>query len=664
MCGIAGALHLHSKKPVDQDLLRSMVAMIRHRGPDEFGLYQGRGVGLGSARLSIIDIDGGQQPISNESRTLWIVFNGEIFNYVELRERLQNSGHRFSTATDTEVIVHLYEEHGEECLEHLNGQFALALWDSRTRTLFMARDRLGIRPLFYTVADGTLYFASEIKALLVAPGVQASIDPKTLTQIFTFWSPSPSRTIFRGIQSVPPGHFMRVHEGRTTVEPYWRLRFPERTGKKDPVSDKEKVAELHDLLVDAVRIRLRADVPVGSYLSGGLDSSAITSLILRFFDNRLKTFSVSFEDAAFDESVHQRAVVRHLDTEHEEVLCTGDEIGRRFPDVIWHTETPILRTAPAPLFILSSLVRRSGYKVVLTGEGADEMLCGYNIFKESKVRRLWAREPDFKLRPLLLRRLYPYLARSPARAEAYMQRFFAKGLQDTDLPHYSHYIRWENTKVLRRLFSRELRSEIEDYDPVDEYIGRLPEEFYRWDPMAKAQFIEITLFMSEYLLSSQGDRMAMANSVEGRFPFLDHRVVEYCSSLPPRLKLLGLHEKHILKEAMKDHLPASTIERPKQPYRAPIHHSFIRSGKHDSQLDYVEDLLSPAAITSAGYFQPGGIERLVKKCKASQEISERDNMALAGVLSTQLIDHLFVRKFHASPPGPDWKWKIVVDNGT
>jgi len=391
------------------------------------------------------------------------------------------------------------------------------------------------------------------------------------------------------------------------------------------------------------------------------DSSAITSLILRFFDNRLKTFSVSFEDAAFDESFHQRAVVRHLDTEHEEVLCTGDEIGRLFPDVIWHTETPILRTAPAPLYILSGLVRRSGYKVVLTGEGADEMLCGYNIFKESKVRRLWAREPDSKLRPLLLRRLYPYLARSPDRAEAYMQRFFAKGLQDTDLPHYSHYIRWENTKVLRRLFSRELRSEIEDYDPVDEYIGRLPEEFHRWDPMAKAQFIEITLFMSEYLLCSQGDRMAMANSVEGRFPFLDHRVVEYCSSLPPRLKLLGLHEKHILKEAMKDHLPASTIERPKQPYRAPIHHSFIRSGKHDSQIDYVEDLLSPAAIASTGYFQPGGIERLVKKCKASQEISERDNMALAGVLSTQLIDHLFVRKFHASPAGPDWKWKIVVD---
>jgi len=281
MCGIAGALHLHSKKPVNQDLLRSMVAMIRHRGPDEFGLYQGRGVGLGSARLSIIDIDGGQQPISNEARTLWIVFNGEIFNYVELRERLQGSGHRFSTTTDTEVIVHLYEEYGEECLEHLNGQFAFALWDSRTETLFMARDRLGIRPLFYTIADGTLYFASEIKALLVAPEIQASLDPQALAQIFTFWSPSPSKTIFRGIHSVPPGHFMRVQNGRTTIEPYWRLQFPERTGKRDSAPDEEKVAELHDLLVDAARIRLRADVPVGSYLSGGLDSSYRVRIRLR-----------------------------------------------------------------------------------------------------------------------------------------------------------------------------------------------------------------------------------------------------------------------------------------------------------------------------------------------------------------------------------------------
>jgi len=661
MCGIAGALRLHNKEPVDRDLLISMVAMLRHRGPDEFGLYQGREVGLGNARLSIIDIEGGQQPISNETRTLWIVFNGEIFNYVELRERLKSSGHRFSTTTDTEVIVHLYEEHGEECLKHLNGQFAFALWDSRSETLFMARDRLGIRPLFYTIADGTLYFASEIKALLAAQEVRASLDPQALAQVFTFWSPSPSRTIFQGIRSIPPGHIMRVRNGRKTIAPYWRLHFPQTSVRKDRVPVEDRIAELHDLLVDAARIRLRADVPVGSYLSGGLDSSAITALILRFFNNRLRTFSVSFEDAAFDESFHQRAVVRHLDTEHEEVLCTMGEIGRRFPDVIWHGEAPILRTAPAPLLILSGLVRRSGYKVILTGEGADEMLCGYNIFKESKVRRLWAREPNSKLRPLLLRRLYPYLAQSPARAEAYMQRFFAKGLQETNLPHYSHYIRWENTKVLRRLFSRDLRSEIEDYDPVDEYIGRLPDEFDRWEPLAQAQYIEITLFMSEYLLCSQGDRMAMANSVEGRFPFLDHRVVEYCSSLPPRLKLLGLHEKYILKEAMKEYLPTGTIKRPKQPYRAPIHHSFFRTDKPGHRLDYIDELLSPASIASTGCFQPEGIERLVKKCKASQDISERDNMALAGVLSTQLIDHLFLKEFRTSPAGPDWKWKIVVD---
>ncbi|HTP11833.1 MAG TPA: asparagine synthase (glutamine-hydrolyzing), partial [Anaerolineae bacterium] len=319
MCGIAGFTQLKESRPPSPEIIANMLAAIRHRGPDEFGYYSDDQAVLGSARLSIIDLSGGQQPIGNEDGTLWIVFNGEIFNYVELRPKLEALGHRFATHSDTEVILHLYEEYGPACLQHLNGQFAIAIWDNARHTLFLARDRVGIRPVFYTVSDGQLVFASEIKALLAHPAVQARVSPAALSQLFTFWSVLPPATIFDGISQLPPGHYLLVQDGRWDIQPYWSPDFT--------VSDEERPAdswaeELESLLIDATQIRLRADVPVGAYLSGGLDSSLTTAFIRKHTATPLDTFSIAFSDPQFDESSYQRRMAQELGTDHRVVYCT------------------------------------------------------------------------------------------------------------------------------------------------------------------------------------------------------------------------------------------------------------------------------------------------------------------------------------------------------
>ena len=400
MCGIVGVCGLNGARPVEESTLRAMLGTIRHRGPDQFGIYLDDHVGLGNARLSIIDLSTGQQPIANEDGSLWIVFNGEIYNHPELRLELESRGHRFSTACDTEVVLHAYEEYGPDCLSRFNGQFAMAIWDSRDRTLFMARDRLGVRPLFYTVADGALVFGSEIKAILAGPGVTASPDPVALDQIFTFWSTLSPRTFFRGIAELPPGHSMLVRDGQITLECYWEMAFPE----DDAVPQRptqEYAEELRDLLIDAARIRLRADVPVGAYLSGGLDSSTITAIVRSQTTNPLETFSIAFTDGDYDESGFQTTMAKALGTDHHVVHATHADIGAVFPEVVWHAETPLMRTAPAPMFLLSGLVRDNRFKVVLSGEGADEIMAGYDIFREAKIRRFWAETTRSKARPAL-----------------------------------------------------------------------------------------------------------------------------------------------------------------------------------------------------------------------------------------------------------------------
>jgi asparagine synthase (glutamine-hydrolysing) len=638
MCGIAGILNL-TGEPVDLSLPRRMIERLRHRGPDGVGCYGNAGVALAHARLSILDLAGGHQPMSNEDQTLWITFNGEIFNYIELREALIRAGHRFVTRSDTEVILHAYEEYGEHCVDRFNGQWAFAIWDTRARSLFLSRDRLGVRPLFYRPTRRRFAFASEMKSILALPGVPREIDPIALDQIFTFWVTLPPRTIFKEIHELPPGHSMTVDAWGVTVKRYWEPRFePNSNGAR---SEEDYAGALRDLLHDATRLRLRSDVPVGAYLSGGLDSTVVTALIKQCTDVELKTFSITFDDPEFDESAYQQEATRFLQTDHQDVRCTYADIGRVFPDMIWHTEKPVLRTAPAPLFLLSKLVRERDYKVVLTGEGSDEILGGYDIFKEAKIRRFWSAHPDSRLRPALLKRLYPYLPNLQNQSSAYLQAFFHVGSQDTADPFFSHLPRWELTARAKVFFSDRVRAETQGYDGYAELRGMLPSGYDDWDPFCQAQYLETGHLLPGYILSSQGDRVAMAHSVEGRFPFLDHRVVEFAARLAPSLKMKVLNEKHLLKRCARDLIPPSVRKRCKQPYRAPDGKSFF----HAARPEYVDELLSAERVRAAGLFHPQAVRKLVQKFCAGKAIGIKDNMALTGILSTQLLVDQYVTHF-------------------
>jgi asparagine synthase (glutamine-hydrolysing) len=613
-----------------------MAGTLGHRGPDASGLYHDRSVALGHSRLSIIDLTGGSQPMHNAARSLWITFNGEIFNYVELRDELIKKGHRFDTQSDTEVLLRLYEEEGDRCVERLNGDWAFAIWDASKRRLFLSRDRFGVRPLFYTRIGDRFLFASEVKALFACPEVSREIDPEALDQIFNFWCVLPPRTVFKNIRQVPPGHSVVVEDEGFRVSQHWRWDF---APQEHPLEGFEQKAtgELLDLMFDAVRIRMRSDVAVGTYLSGGLDSSFVTALGRRLAGNQVHSFSVAFEDGRYDESEYQQQVSAVLGTEHRTVRVSSNDVARVFPDVVWHAEQPVLRTAPAPLFLLSRLVRDSRFKVVLTGEGADEALGGYDILKEVKIRLFCLRNPRSQWRPNLLKRLYPYMDGIQRQPAAYLARFFDAGTPDRS-PFFSHLPRWQVTSRAKVLFSDALRSELGGYDAIAELEALLPEPYRGWETFLQAQFLEANYLLPGYILSSQGDRMAMAHSVEGRFPFLDHRVIQFASKLPVNLKMKVLDEKYLLKRCAASILPPSVIKRKKQPYRAPDGECFIQPAAND----YAEELLSPACVRRYGIFDSDAVTKLFAKFRAGKAVGAKDNMALVGVISTQLLIHQFI----------------------
>ena len=652
MCGIAGIVALHeSSAPPPLETLAAMVGAMRHRGPDEFGAYRDRHAGLGHARLSIIDLSTGQQPLSNEDGTLWVVFNGEIYNYLELRAELEALGHRFRTRSDTEVIVHAFESWGEQAFARFNGQFAIALWDSTRRTLTLARDPLGVRPIYLCEQAGRLLFASEVKALFAAdPAIPRAFDPVGLAESFTFWTVVPPQSVFQGVSELPPGHLQVVRRGGSERRCFWRPRWPERPGERYQGSPAEAARAVREVLEGAVRLRmLRADVPVGSYLSGGLDSSLVAALGRQFQGDRFLTFSLRFEDAEYDETPFQREVAALIGSDHRELVVRREEIAAVFPEVVRHAERPLLRTGPAPLFLLSRLVHQSGIKVVLTGEGADELFAGYDLFREGRVRRFWGRRPGSALRPRLLDRLYPWLARSPVSQRAMAQEFFGRGRERWAEPGFAHQPRWQAATALHRLFRPELRQAAGTADVVGRLIASLPTEFPRWSFLAQDQYLEIRTLLSGYLLASQGDRMLMAHSVEGRFPFLDPGVVAAAAALPDEQKLCGLDEKHVLKRAAAGLVPASVLTRKKQPYRAPDALAFV--GR--STPGWAAELMSEGALREAEVFDPGLAGRLWGKCRASGDsgqFSNADNMALVGVLSTQLLhDELLRRRPEAVP---------------
>lgn len=657
MCGIAGYYQLNDKRPPDRELLSQMVAMVRYRGPDEFGAYFDDRCALGQARLSIIDLSSGSQPLCNEDETIWITFNGEIFNYRELRPQLEKLGHRFRTQSDTEVIVHAYEQYGKDCLKHFNGQFAFAIYDRNKQTVFMARDQMGIRPLFYTIYDGRFYFASEIKSIFCDPRIPRRIDLKGLDEIFTWWTTAPPRTAFEGINELEAGSYLEVKNGHIETGRYWTMNFPE---SYDRVRKTESWAEeLHALLVDAVRLQLRADVPVGAYLSGGLDSSAITALIKYFTNTPVETFSIAFHDKAYDESDYQNQMAEFLGTNHHQVRCEYRDIAENFPRVIWHTERPIVRTAPTPLYMLSKLVRQNNFKVVLTGEGSDEIFGGYDLFKETLIRNFWSRNPDSAWRPLLLKRLYPTLPLSPGRAKFYLESFYKTGLLNTDAYYYSHIPRITTTTRVKGFFTKDVQSKIRGYDSLGVFGRDLPLDFSHWHVLARAQFLEARSLLSGYLLSSQGDRVCAANSIEGRYPFLDYRVVEFAATIPPRLKISGLKEKYILKKAMTKELPQNILSRVKQPYMAPDSNCFFEP----DAPEYIQECLSEESLSAVGIFNPMMVIKLREKCAklSHAHLSFKDNMSFIGILSTQLLHRLYINEFHIPNPPSSASFKVWHD---
>lgn len=640
MCGIAGVVALSPlARGPDRELLERMCGALTHRGPDEFGVFRDQRAGLSHARLSTIDVATGQQPLANEDDSLWLVFNGEIFNYIELREELLARGHRFRTQSDSEVVVHAYEAWGEAAFERFNGQWALALYDRRSGELVLSRDRVGMQPLYYAEQGGRVYFGSEIKALFAAPEIARELDPRGLGQVFTFWAPIAPQTVFRGVRELSPGHVRSYREHAVRDRSYWSPRYvvTPSLARLDEAAEVVRAA-----LERAVTVRLlRADVPVGSYLSGGLDSSLLTALAQRATGPRLKTFSVRFEEDQLDETRYQRMMVERLGTDHHDLLVTRAAIAAAFPSVIWHAERPVLRTAPAPLFLLSELVRDQNVKVVLSGEGADELFAGYDLFREGKVRRFWARHPESQQRPRLLERLYPYLARSPVQTRALARQFFGRDLARASEPGFAHGPRWSVTSALLRLFTRDVRDQADAEHAVTELLAQLPPEFASWSPLAQDQYLECTTLLSPYVLSAQGDRMLMSHSVKGRFPYLDRDVIELANMLPDRHKLHVLDEKHVLKRVARELVPPAIVARRKQPYRAPDAIAFFGG----ASPAWVDELTSEESLRRCGIFEPRVACALLQKARAyapTGVLSNTDNMGLVGLLSTQLLHHHFV----------------------
>lgn len=638
MCGIAGIAR-PEPSGVSVDVLQRMASAIRHRGPDGHGVLPGDRVGLAHVRLSIIDLEGGAQPLGNEDGQVVVTFNGEIYNYVELRQELTAAGHRFSTRSDTEVLVHGWEHWGEAMLHRLNGQFAFAIYDRGREIVFLARDRFGVRPLHYAMRDGTLLFASEAKALFATGLVTAEPDLSALDEVFTLWAARAPRTPFKGIQQLEPGSYAIWRDGRLRTHRWYEPQYIEAESEAGGA-----LTVLDELMHAGVDLRMRADVPVGGYLSGGLDSGITSTLAARSSPFPLHTFSIAFDDARYDESPFQRLVAEHVGSRHHVATITADDVAAVFPDVVWHAETPLVRSAPAPMYLLARLARENGIKVVLTGEGADELFLGYDIFRETAVRLFCLRQPESRLRPQLFDRLYPYLGPT-TRGGDFWRRYFldASGVSE---PLFSHMPRFLLTARIKDFYSPEMRMALAGADPLAELRQVLPPAFMSWSPLNRAAYLETTTLLPSYLLSSQGDRMALAHGVEARYPFLDHRLFEFAASLPVGSRLRGLKEKEILRRWAADVVPPEVRTRPKQPYRAPDVPMFFGP----RQPDYVEELLRPPAIRETGIFDPAAVAGLVRRCETGRATGVGENQAFIAILSTQLWFREFFGQGRAAVP--------------
>ena len=625
MCGIAGIINYKDGLNPSSEVINKMVEPIHHRGPDNSSTLIGEANHLGHTRLSIIDLKNGNQPVYNADRSISVVFNGEIFNFIELKKEFL-SDYDFYTSSDTEVIVALYEKFGIKFIQHLNGQFSIAIIDKNLNKTFLIRDRVGICPLFYSQVGRTIYFASEVKSLLAVPDIKTNIDLASFSEFIHLWTPLSPNTLFKDISEVSPGYYLEIDQKGVKRHCYWDFEY--QPGNFD-LSISDAVYQLDNLLEDAVNIRLRSDVPVGAYLSGGLDSTVILSYLHKNGVN-LSTFSLTFADDRLNEAVFQKDVTDFFSTRHHSIRVDNSSIAENFVKCIRHTESPLFRTSPTPMMLLSGKVHEAGYKVVLTGEGSDEVFGGYDIFKEAKIREFWARNPNSSWRPLLLERLYPYLDFSKIKSTDYLKQVFGHSLSQIDDLLYAYHTRIRTTSGVTGFLVSDVKDQV-NHEMETRVRDIFPISPGQYNVFNTAQYIESKTIMPGYILSSQGDRMLMANSVEGRYPFLDHRVIEFAANLRNSHKMQGLNEKFILKKIVKNKIPDSVLNRHKQPYRAPDINALMCS-KDNHLLDY----LSENEIRNRGLFDHKKVNLLMKKALSGKAQSVKDNMLFTIILSTQI----------------------------
>ena len=633
MCGICGVYPYASREPVSRDVLGSMLASIRHRGPDDEGIYIDGDIGLGSRRLSIIDIEGGHQPIQNEDGSVIVAFNGEIYNYRELRSRLLRRGHRLSTAGDTEVLVHLYEEYGDDCVSELRGMFAFALWDVARRRLLLARDRLGIKPLYYADRHGCLVFGSEIKALLRHPVIDTRPNLEGLGRFLSLkYVPAPD-TMFDGIQALPPGGRLVCDLNGPAVGSYWTLSF---TPHHDRARSEDEYAEqLTDLLRESVKLHLVSDVPFGAFLSGGIDSSTIVALMSEFLNEPVKTFSVGFdgEGEALSELPYARLVAGHYATDHHEIFVRATDLVEQAAKVVWHLDQPIADEATLANYMVSELARRH-VKMVLTGEGGDELFAGY------------ARHAGDRLSPLF--RYLPSSAKALVLASAArLPRMRRPKLalyalcQPDEVSRLVNWFPLFNPEMKTALLTADARAAVNDSAErvFSDHLARTDAS----DPLSRMLYIDTTLWLPDDLLA-RGDKTSMAASIEARVPLLDHKLVEFAATLPSRLKVKGLARKYLLKKVARAWLPPEIIHRKKKGFPIPMSLWFRKDAR-----PFVRDLLSPDALRRRGLFNVAYVQKLIDENEA--QVADHGPLLWA-LVNIELWHRLFIDSSHRAAHEP------------
>ncbi len=605
MCGIAGIFEFEATAAVSAEVVARMCEVIRHRGPDDQGVYCCGPIGLGARRLSIIDLATGHQPIHNEDQSVWVVFNGEIYNFLQLRPLLEAKGHRFYTNTDTEVIVHLYEEYGPDFVQHLRGMFGIALWDARMRRLLLVRDRLGIKPLYYWKQPHRLLFGSELKCLLEFPGTRPSVDLEALSRYLSLgYVPEPD-SIFQGVRKLPPGHLLIAGPGRAREEQYWELPWPEESA---PPSEEECCERLRELLQESIRLRLVSDVPLGALLSGGIDSSTVVAVMSRLMDRPVKTFSIGFAEKDFSELDYAHRVAQHLGTDHQELVVEPEAV-QLVEQLMGYFDEPFGDPSAVPTFLVSQLARQS-VTVALSGDGGDELFAGYDRYPEASRQQLFDRLPRSFRKHVLL----PLSQRLPYRM--YGKNYLHRIALDDGLERYMDAAMLP-LPMKEQLVSPDFCTQIHSLD-CSAVLRRFVPNGHRRPLLDRIVYLDTKAELPGDILTKV-DRMSMAHSLEVRVPLLDHVFVEYVARLPMAYKLRGSDTKYIFKKAFGQLLPPEILHRPKMGFALPLRHWFARD-----MHDYLRDALFDSRALGRGYFRPAFLDRLVRE----HSTGRRDNSYL------------------------------------